>query len=562
MLRLPAARLPALLLSALLLSGAGLGPAAFAQEPSSPVATAERLVEEAREHGDLGERQQAVAKYREALALRPAGGTYRELGDLLAEMDRHPEAIEAYRAAVSADRSLEPELRMPIGVQLLWADRPKEAIPLLASVVENRPHDPEPKRYLALALRWSDRLREAEDLYRQILMADPGDAEARIGLAESLLWQGRFRSATGEYLRVLEDRPADPESLTGLSRARLFLDLPEEAEEVLSRVPPASRSAPEVRDQAARIRERLARTAEFGYRISHDSDDLTIHDLSISLRARPARGLDLEGSARQLFFRQGAPGKEDNLDAEDSVAGTSGALSIRRRPSPRWEWRAAAALSRYDAVDFSPWGGALGASVDPCDTVRVDLDWERSHWDSILSLQNRVVIDTAGLAVTKQIAWKTEISATAALLRHRNENDSGQERDNRGSQFGLTLTRRLYLRGDDAYLAGILRLGWLGFDRDLDVGVFDPERYTSQEAGVDWRVRLRPDWEFHGTAMAGSQQEKGADSGPTYSVEAALDRRIGLGSASIGGFASDSNSGGQGEGFRRYGGLLRCRIPF
>lgn len=562
MSRLFAARILSILLVTLLLSEAGHGTNASAQEPASPSARAEALLEEARQYRDLGDLRQAAGTYREAISLQPAGENYRELGDLLAEMDRHPEAIDAYRAAIAADPSLEPELRMSVGVQLLWADRPREAIPLLTSVVENRPHDPEAKRFLALALRWSDRLREAEDLYREILEKDPGDADARLGLAESLLWQGRFLAATEEYRHTLEERPADPEALTGTSRARLFLDLPEEAEEFLSRVPPSSRPDPEARDQAARVRDRLARYAESGFQGSHDSDDLSIYELSLSFHDRPARGLDLEGTARQRFFRQGSPGKEENLDGEDSVDGTGGSLSVQYRRSPRLAWRAGASFDRYDVDVFSPWGGGVGVTFTPRDTLRFDLDWERSHWDSILSLQNRVVIDTVGLAVSKHFAWKTEISASVAILQHRNENETGQERDNRGAQYGLLLTRRLYLRGDDAYLAGILRFGWLGFRHDLDVGVYDPERYTNEEAGIDWRFRLRRVWEFHGTALAGAQQEKGADSGPTYSIEAVLDRRIGLGAASIGGFASDSNAGGKGGGFRRYGGLLRVRIPF
>ncbi|HBO69785.1 MAG TPA: hypothetical protein DD658_06480 [Deltaproteobacteria bacterium] len=550
------------LLAAFLLLGGVPQPPACAQEPPTPRKRAESLAEEARQHRDLGDLPRALGKFRESLALHPGGGTWRELGDLFAEADRHREAVDAYRAAATADPSLEPELRMSIGIQLLWADRPKEAVPLLASVAENRPHDPEARRYLALALRWSDRLREAEGLYRQILEKDPRDDRARLGLSESLLWQGRFQAAAREYRRVLEERPDEPEALTGLSRARLFQDMPEEAEEWISRAEKAAPGIPEVREQSLRVRERLARYTEFGFRGSRDSDELSSYELSLSVHGRPARGLDLDGTVRQLFLRQGSPGKEDNLGAEDSADGTGGSFSAAWRRSPAIGWRAGVGSTRYDVADFHPWSANLGVTANPRDTFQLDLEWERGHWDSILSFQNRVVLDTVSLTVSKHFAWKTEVSASAALLFHRNENTTNQERENRGARYGLTITRRLYLRGDAASLAGILRFGGLGFDRDLDVGVFDPKRYTSQEAGIDWRFRLRPGWEFHGTALAGAQQEKGAKSGPTYSVEAALDRKIGLGGISIGGFGSDSNTGGQGEGFRRYGGLFRVRIPF
>jgi hypothetical protein len=116
--------------------------------------------------------------------------------------------------------------------------------------------------------------------------------------------------------------------------------------------------------------------------------------------------------------------------------------------------------------------------------------------------------------MSKHFLWKTEITASGALLYHHNENETGQDRENRGEQFGLQLTRRLYLRGDIVHVAGIVRLGWLGLEDDLDVGVFDPRRYTTEEAGV-----------------------------------------------TVGGFAVDSNARGQGEGFRRFGGLLSFSIP-
>jgi len=201
-------------------------------------------------------------------------------------------------------------------------------------------------------------------------------------------------------------------------------------------------------------------------------------------------------------------------------------------------------------------------TITPADTVRFNLDWERGHWNSVLSLQNQVTSDTLSLSASRNFLWKTEITASAALLYHHNENETGQARENRGERFGLELTRRLYLRGDLVHVAGILRFGWLGFSEDLDVGVFDPKRYTTEEAGVDWGWQFRPRWVFHGTVMAGAQQEKGAKSGPTYSAELGLDRKIGLGLVSVGGFASDSHARGQGEGFRRIGGLFRIRIPF
>lgn len=562
MSRSPAARTTVIVVAVLLVHLTAFPPPAAGQEAQSRKESAEALAEEARQFWDLKAYPRAVAKFRESLATHPKGETYRELGDLYAEQDMHADAITAFRSAIALDPSLEPELRLSLGQQLIWSDRPSEAIPLLESVVANRPHDVEARRYLALAYRWSDRLKESEGVYRAILAGDPSDLEARKGLAEALLWQGRFRAATGEFSRVIAKHPSDPDALTGLSRARLFLDLPEEAAHFVARAAEASPGEKEVQDQIFRVRERLARYVALEARASRDSDDLTLSGTTLSVHDRPVTGLDVEGTVRQLFFRQGAPGRQENLSEEDSADGTGGALSFSWRRSPAIEWHGGGGFTRYDVGRFHPWSGHFGMTVTPADTIRFDLDWERSHWDSILSLQNRVTTDTFRLSASKHFLWKTEVAANAALLYHHNENETGQDRENRGEQFGLELTRRLFLRGDIIHVTGILRFGWLGFSRDLDVGVFDPEAYTTQEAGLDWRWGFRPRWALHGTVMGGAQQEKGAESGPTYSAELGLDRKIGLGLVSVGGFASDSNARGQGEGFRRYGGVLRLRVPF
>lgn len=551
-----------IVVAVLLVRMTAIVPHAGGQVAQSRKERAGALAEEARQFWDLKAYPQAIARFRESLAIDPKGETYRELGDLFAERDMHADAIAAFRSAIALDPSLEPALRLSLGQQLIWSDRSAEAIPLLESVAANRPHDVEARRYLALAYRWSDRLRESETVYRAILAGNPSDLESRRGLAEALLWQGRFRAASGEFSRVIAERPADPEALTGLSRARLFLDMPEEAAHFVARAAEASPGEKEVQDQIFRVRERLARYMAFEARTSRDSDDLTLSEMILSVHDRPVTGLDVNGTVRQLFFRQGAPGRQENLSEEDSADGTGGAMSFSWRSSPAIEWHAGGGYARYDVGRFHPWSGHFGITLTPADTVRFDLDWERGHWNSILSLQNRVTLDTIRLSASKHFLWKTEVAANAALLYHHNENETGQNRENRGEQFGLDLTRRLFLRGDIVHVTGILRFGWLGFSRDLDVGVFDPESYTTQEAGLDWRWGFRPLWALHGTVMGGAQQEKGAESGPTYSAELGLDRKIGLGLVSVGGFASDSNARGQGEGFRRYGGLLRFRVPF
>jgi tetratricopeptide (TPR) repeat protein len=560
--RRPLAGLPSLFLVALLLLGGSILPPAAAQAGDPQKDRAEELAFDASQYWDRNDYAGAIAKFRESLALDPKGETYRNLGDLCAERDMHPEAIAAFQAAIAADPLLEPELRVPLGKQLIWGDRAKDAVPFLLSALADHPDDVEAQRSLALAYRWSDRLKESEAVYREILAGNPSDLDARKGLAAALLWQGRFLAASAEFARVLGSNPSDAEALTGLSRAQLFLDMPEESGLSVSRAEQAAPRDQEVRDQVERVRERLARYVALEVRGSHDSDDLSLYEVTLSAHGRPAKGLDLDGAVRQRFFRQGSPGKQQNIGEEDAADGTGGSLSFSFRRSPSIEGHGGVGYDRYDLGGFHPWSGQFGFSVMPADTVRIDLDWEHGHFDTLLSFQNKVTFDRVSLSVSKHFLWRTEVTVSADLLYHHNENETGQSRENRGERFGLDLTRLLYLKGEMIYVSGLLRFTWLSFSEDLDVGVYDPERYTTQEAGLDGRWRFRPLWEFHGTVMGGVQQEKGAKSGPTYSADLGLDRKIGRGVVTFGVFASDSNALGQGEGYHRYGGLLHLRIPF
>lgn len=488
---------------------------------------------------------------------------FREQGEEYATQDRHADAIRAYRAAVAADPSVTPEVAPSLGASLLWDDRAEEAIPVLEGAVARNPGDLEARKLLALAYRWTDRLDRAERLSRKNLVEDPGDTEERNGLAIALQWQGRERESIVEFERVLAAKPDDPEALAGLSRSRLEMDLPEEAEGYAIRAAAVDPKNAEAAEQLKKVRRRLARYIEGEVRASRDTDRLSLFELSLGVHGRAARGLDLGATARGLFFRQGGPEKDGNIDGEDSVDGTAGALSLGYRPGPFLAFRGSAGGARYDVAGFRPWTASAGATMFPGDLWRFALDWEHAPWDTILSLQNRVLVDTVSVSVVRAIPWKTEVSASASLLFHRNENDAGQPRENRGQRYGVGLDRRLYKNGDVTRLTGIVRLGYLGFQDDLDVGIYDPVRQTTQEVGLDGRWAFRPRWEAFGTAMAGAQQEKGQGGSPSYSLEAGVDREVGAaGRITLGAFVADSSAAGREGGFRRYGGYLRLRVPF
>jgi tetratricopeptide (TPR) repeat protein len=487
----------------------------------------------------------------------------REQGDEYAAQDRHAEAIGAYQAAIAADPSLVPEVEPSLGTSLLWADRTEEAVKVLSSAAARNPDDLEIRKLLARAYRWSDRLDEAERLSRRNLFEDPGDAEERMGLATALQWQGKDREAVAEFRRTLDTRPDDEEALLGLSRSMMEMDLPEQAEDYAARAAALDPKNKETAKHLGTVRRRLARYLEGQIRSSYDTDQLTLWEMSLGAHSRPARGLDVGVVATELLFRQGSPGKQENIGELDSVDGTAGAVTFAYRSGPSWAIRGSAGVAWYDVADFHPWTGSAGGTYSYGDLWRFALDWERAPYDTILSLQNRVTIDSVTATVTHLIPWKTEVTASAAYLMERNDNETGQPRPNPGHRYELGLSRRLYMKDEVTRLTGLLRMGYLGYRYDLDVGVYDPLRQTTEEVGVDGRWAFRPRWEAFGTAMVGAQQEKGVGGSPTYSLEAGVDREVGAaGRVTLGAFTAESSAAGRGEGYRRYGGYLRFRVPF
>ncbi|HEX9204345.1 MAG TPA: hypothetical protein VF853_00310 [Candidatus Deferrimicrobiaceae bacterium] len=512
----------------------------------------------------------AVVRGEGAPAQTPASGGGREeavrlkeQGDEFEAQDRHAEAVAAYRAAIAADPALAPEVEPSLGAALLWADRTEEAVRVLSRAAARKPEDLETRKLLALGYRWSDRLSDAERLYRENLREDPADLDQRTGLAVTLQWQQREREAVPEFRRLLEIRPDDEEALLGLSRSLLEMDLAEEAQEPAARAVALDPKSTEAAAQLAKVRERLARYVEGEVRGTYDTDQRTLWEFTLGAKGRAARGLDIGLAGKELLFRQGSPGKQQNIGELDSVNGTAAVLAAAYRPGPSWAVRASAGMAWYDVAGFNPWIGSAGGTYFLGDLWRFALDWERAPYDTILSLQNQVTIDTATVTVTRVIPWKTEVSASASYLVARNENETGQPRTNPGQRYELDLSRRLYMKDEVTRIAGHLRLGYLGYRYDLDVGMYDPRRQTWEEIGLDGRWGFRPRWEAFGTGMVGLQQEEGAGGSPTYSLELGVDRLFGQGGrVTLGAFLADSAAAGQGGGYRWCGGYLRVRVPF
>ena len=131
---------------------------------------------------------------------------------------RYPEAVAAYREALAL-RPEDDEIRTRLARVLSWHGEQEEAVALYRDVLARHPDDQDTRVVLARVLSWQHRFDEARELYGQTLQADPKHLEARRGLAEVAHWQGNRADALARY-EALVAETRDPESERRLQAVR------------------------------------------------------------------------------------------------------------------------------------------------------------------------------------------------------------------------------------------------------------------------------------------------------------------------------------------------------
>ena len=144
----------------------------------------ELLLEAARLHNSLGETDQAIARYRQLLALDRRVDARAELAAVLLDARRYTDAAEEYRRLIAVEPASR-EYRLGVARALTWGDRPRQAEPLLRALRSAAPEDT-----IVVAL-----LHSARAGY------DPSSAEARTWLVEEPAY-APYRLA---YARALEN---------------------------------------------------------------------------------------------------------------------------------------------------------------------------------------------------------------------------------------------------------------------------------------------------------------------------------------------------------------------
>ncbi len=207
-------------------------------EALDPTAAAERalaLSREATALRDAGRLDEAIARYREVLALSPGHArTLFRLANTLRAKGDPVGAEQHFRAALAANPALD-------GASVNLADlldnenRLDEAIVLLDAAMKRGSAQPEVPNNLAVYLSRRYRHAEAEAAFRRLVELRPDDPDAVSALGSCVQEQGRPEDAVEIFYRALARRPDFPDALANLAMGLIALGRLDAAEAACGR---------------------------------------------------------------------------------------------------------------------------------------------------------------------------------------------------------------------------------------------------------------------------------------------------------------------------------------
>lgn len=155
-----------------------------------------------------GEREAAIARYREALALLPNWAeAWMNFGVVLAEAGQTAAAIAAQRMALALMPE-HPQALGNLGNALQQAGRLNEAVATFRRALRVAPHDAALHFNLGNALAAQGELAEAAEAYRQAIRLAPRLTAAHLALGNVLQRQGRHGDAVQAYETAIRISPA------------------------------------------------------------------------------------------------------------------------------------------------------------------------------------------------------------------------------------------------------------------------------------------------------------------------------------------------------------------
>lgn len=598
---------------ALAISIGGTSPEAAARQQDDTAAGALAQADRAFAYDDY---DTAEARYREALATNP-GSTHAlsRLALLLTWKEEYAEAIALYRRALA----LEPgnmELKRALGTAYTWSEDYPRAIALHEEMLAERPTDEGISLGLAQAQAWSGAFADAARTLEAMIGRNPRHLEARVLLGQVHLWRGELKPAEAIFRSVLSERPGDADALAGLGQveaARGRLDEALTAYDRALAADPGNRVALQGRAEALHWQGRTAEavaTARLALELYPDARDARRIGRDIGGPLRPS--LQLFGTTVQ--------------DTEDNDLATWGAVYTHHlgprgyigagfthaqtdaktgdptdgseTPVARYDTLRLMAghhfsryLSLYGEVGpertESPIGIVGGVPSDRGSAENtagsLTLEINGKNWfTAVASVSQERVVGTSQafmndvgmraamvttifrphsslqLRLSGQKATFTDGSGrdTNALFQTVPDTSDDNNRDlvTAVARWRVPLSRpRIFLN---------YGFRWMSYQRDLDLGYFDPDHFVSNTAGFDLSDTIGPHFYWGAGIDVGYQRVNDANEDDVLSYRVLAGFNIGQ-SASIETYYARSDLAAQSaSGFRYTDAGIRLKFRF
>ncbi len=296
--------------------------------------------------------------WRDTLAKNPkAIMAWLNLADTLARAERHPEAIELFRHALTL-RPDDPYALNDLGCELTLIGRPAEAIPLLERSVALKPAHPEALSNLGNALRAVGRREEAIASYRRALELKPGYTAALNNLGAELADAGQAKEALDVFEMARRAKTSDATTIDNIGSALRVLGRFDEA---VTRHNEALRLRPDFAQAEVNLALTLLAKGSMAEALPHFERALRLRPSFSGVHGHYARALVALGRERDALalLRQAAEQRSDSFEAQMNLGTMLAQAGQPKEATPYFE--AAARLAPDYAAAHLNLGNALAA---------------------------------------------------------------------------------------------------------------------------------------------------------------------------------------------------------
>ena len=397
---------------------------------------------------------------------------------------RHRDAALAYERAGQLDPYRHGDIQSSLAYQLTWAGDLNRALHEFRRALALHPDDYELRMGELLVTNWmGDHLIAARG-YAEMVRAHPDRVEPRVGQAAAQNWAGRRDRALASVREALALDPAHGDATT----------------------------------MQAGLRRGLRPVGGVFADWSEDSDDYQVNSLWVEAAVSPHPQLRLVPFANRLGIRRPA-----SPDIDETWVGMSAAW----RPATRlglWT-RVTALADPAEGADEHPVTGAVTLEWTFTDRLQAGVFGDRFAAVSTRAFPRKITGESGGVFVQMRPDWLSRVRVSADGARY-DEIVTGTDRWPVNHRWNLSVTASRQVWAPARLRVGVLGR-YLDFTRDLDNGVWTPDRFGAGAATVEWDWGARDLWSANGAAELGAAREAGASTSAYLAYRVGVFRALG-----------------------------------